>query len=87
MTELITWLGWRDHFFLVLSLWCWVHQCKHLHRRPGAVRSRPYARREEESAVPHRRPVVDLCRGERLPGRIACLSKWRVKNPEWHEQF
>jgi hypothetical protein len=45
--------------------WGWVRPCKYLYRRPEAVGSRHYARREKELAVPHRRSRVDLCRGER----------------------
>ena len=74
MAEFITWLGWRDHFFLVPGLGVGCVRANTFIRRPEAMGSRHYARREKELAVPHRRSRVDLCPGER-PSRSRRLRE------------
>jgi hypothetical protein len=86
MTELITWLGWRDHFLLVPSLGV------------GCVRVNTFIadRRRWDHAImlggrrnwlsPIVGPGLIFAVGSGLPGRIACVSERRIKNPEWHEQ-
>ena len=80
MTELITWLGRRDHFFLVPSLGV------------GCVRINTFIANalmldwRRNWLSPTVGPGLIFALGSGLPGRSACMSKRRVKSPEWHEQ-
>ena len=87
MTEFFTWrFGWRDHFFLVPSLGV------------GCVRINTFianwGRWDDALMLGWRRNLLSstvgsgliFAVGSGLPGRIACVSERRVKNPEWHEQ-